>query len=111
MTDVGSVEVRRSLAEIREALWIKRRRRRYQKSAKGTDVRETVPAEEYKINVTFDDPYHQPHLSNFFNAIRGQEELNCPGEIGYETAVAVLKVNDAVRTRQMQLFTEDEFHI
>ena len=77
----------------------------------GTDVRETVPAEEYKINKTFDDPYHMPHLTNFFDAIRGNADLNCPGEIGYETAVAVLKVNDAVRTKQMQKFTKDEFHI
>ena len=77
----------------------------------GTDVRETVPAEEYKINKPFDDPYHMPHLVNFFNAMRGEEELNCPGKTGYETAVAVLKVNDAVRTRQMQSFTKDEFHV
>ena len=79
-------------------------------NTKGTDVRETVPAEEYKINKTFDDPYHQPHLQNFFNAIRGRENLNCPGEIGYETAVAVLKVNEAVRTQKKQFFKPEEFH-
>ncbi len=78
---------------------------------KGTDVRETVPAEEYKINKTFDDPYHKPHLENFFDAIRGEAALNCPGEIGYETAVAVLKVNEAVRTRKVQSFTKEEFHV
>ncbi len=78
---------------------------------RGTDVRETVPAEEYKLNVTFDDPYHMPHLQNFFNAIRGKEELHCPGEIGYETAVAVLKVNEAVRTQQLQKFGPNEFHV
>ena len=77
---------------------------------KGTDVRETVPAEEYKLNVTFDDPYHQPHLLNFFNTVRGLDTLNCPGEIGYETAVAVLKVNDAVKTQQKQFFKPEEFH-
>ncbi len=79
--------------------------------AQGTDVRETVPAEEYKLNITFDDPYHMPHLQNFFNAVRGKEKLNCPGEIGYETAVAVLKVNDAVRTQQIQKFGPNEFHV
>ena len=80
-------------------------------NTRGTDVRETVPAEEYKLNKTFDDPYHQPHLQNFFNAIRGLEELNCPGEIGYETAVAVLKVNKAVQTQQKRLFKPQEFHV
>jgi len=80
-------------------------------NTQGTDVRETVPAEEYKINKTFDDPYHQPHLQNFFNAVRGLEDLNCPGEIGYETAVAVLKVNEAVKTQKKQFFKAEEFHI
>ncbi len=80
-------------------------------NTKGTDVRETVPAEEYKLNKTFDDPYHQPHLKNFFAAIRGLEELNCPGEVGYETAVAVLKVNKAVETQQKQFFKPEEFHV
>lgn len=80
-------------------------------ASRGTDVRETVPAEEYKLNITFDDPYHKPHLENFFNAIRGKEKLNCPGEIGYETAVAVLKVNEAVRTKKQQVFDQKEFHV
>jgi len=37
-----------------------------------------------------DRPHHQPHLENFFDAIRGKANLNCPAEIGYETAVTVL---------------------
>lgn len=36
------------------------------------------------------------HLENFFQAVRGQARPNCPGEVAFATAVAVLKANDAV---------------
>lgn len=75
------------------------------------DVRESIPAAEYKIPVTMTDPYHTPHLKNFFNAIRGTEKLNCPAEIGYETAVTVLKVNEAVEKGQRLEFKPEEFKI
>ena len=73
------------------------------------DVRETIAPPKYDLAVDFNDPYHKPHLENFFNAVRGKEELNCPVEIGYETAVAVLKVNDAVRTGRKLKFNKSEF--
>jgi predicted dehydrogenase len=41
-------------------------------------------------------PPHQLHMENFFNAIRNGTPLSCPPEIAYETAVSVLKANDAV---------------
>jgi predicted dehydrogenase len=75
------------------------------------DVRETVAPEQYGIPVVFDDPYHQPHLENFFNAVRGREPLNCPAEVGYETAVAVLKVNDAVEAGRRVRFEAAEFTV
>ena len=56
-------------------------------------------------------PFHQPHLENFFAAIRGREALNCPGEIGYQTAVAVLKVNDAVASGRRLAFQPDDFKV
>ena len=76
-----------------------------------TDARESVPAAEYEIPVTMDDPYHLPHLKNFFNSIRGKDKLNCPGEIGYETAAMVLKVNEAVAAGQKLTFTPEDFKI
>jgi hypothetical protein len=73
------------------------------------DVRETVAPPSHGIPVDFNDPYHKPHLQNFFNAVRGKEPLNCPAEIGYETAVAVLKVNDAVESGRKLRFNPREF--
>ena len=75
------------------------------------DVRESVPQEKYGIPVNFTDPYHKPHLENFFNAVRGREKLNCPGETGFETAVAVLKVNDAVEKGITLKFNPEEFKV
>ncbi len=75
------------------------------------DVRETIAPPKHGLPVIFNNPYHQPHLKNFLNAIRGKEELNCPAEIGYETAVTVLKVNEAVATGRKLTFDKKEFFI
>ncbi len=75
------------------------------------DVRETLAPTSYDIPVEMTDPYHKPHLENFFDAVRGKAKLNCPAEIGYETAVAVLKVNAAVEAGRRLNFKPDEFHI
>ncbi len=75
------------------------------------DVRETLAPPKHGLPVQFNDPYHKPHLENFFNAIRGLEPLNCPAEVGYETAVSVLKVNQAVATGRKLRFNPKEFHV
>ena len=61
--------------------------------------------------VTLRDPYHQPHLQNFFDAVRGKAKLNCPSEIAYETAVAVLKVNEAIEAQSRLSFKPEDFKI
>jgi len=48
---------------------------------------------------------------NFFDAVRGNAKLNCPAEIGYETAVTVLKVNEAVEAAHKLEFQTDEFKV
>jgi predicted dehydrogenase len=75
------------------------------------DVRESVSPDEHTIPVVLRDPYHQPHLQNFFDAIRGTATLNCPAEIGYETAVTVLKVNEAIDANERLSFQPDEFEV
>ena len=75
------------------------------------DARETIPVAQYDIPVVLNDPYHQPHLENFFHAVRGQEKLNCPAEVGYETAVTVLRVNEAVESRSVLSFDPSEFTV
>jgi hypothetical protein len=72
------------------------------------DSRESVPPPAYYLPVQADKLIHQAHLENFFEAIRGKTRLNCPADIGYETAVTVLKVNEAAAAgRRLELKPED----
>ena len=75
------------------------------------DVRESLPPEHYRFGlpVKMHMLPHQPHLENFFDAIRGKAVLSCPAEVGYRTAVAVLKVNEAVEAGRKLEFQPDEF--
>jgi predicted dehydrogenase len=75
------------------------------------DVRESVSPDEHRVPVLLRDPYHQPHLQNFFDAIRGTVKLRCPAEVGYETAVTVLKVNEAIDAKQRLSFKPEEFRV
>lgn len=56
-------------------------------------------------------PPHQLHLENFFRAIREGTPLSCPSEVGFETAVSVLKVNDAIASGQRLEFNPSEFKV
>ncbi len=73
------------------------------------DVRESEPAPRYKLLVEMNKPAHQPHLENFFDAIAGKAKLSCPAEIGYETAVSVLKVNEAIEAERKLSFKQEDF--
>jgi hypothetical protein len=70
-----------------------------------------VSPDQHVIPVVLRDPYHQPHLQNFFDTIRGTATLNCPPEVGYETAVTVLKVNEAIDAKQRLAFRPEEFEV
>lgn len=75
------------------------------------DVRETLAPPAYDLPVTMEKKYHQPHLENFFDAVRQKAKLNCPAEIGYETAVTVLKVNQAIEAKARLEFKPEEFSV
>ena len=75
------------------------------------DVRETAALDAWGIPVELIKPYHQPHLENFFDAIRYGTALNCPPEVGFETAVAVLSANEAVEKGKKINFTPSDFEV
>jgi predicted dehydrogenase len=75
------------------------------------DVRESVSPDEHRVPVVLRDPYHQPHLQNFFDAVRGEAKLHCPAEVGYESAVTVLKVNEAIDAKQRLSFRPEDFKV
>ena len=75
------------------------------------DVRLSPSLPKWPLPTDLAKPFHQPHLENFFEAVRlgNKEHLNCPAEIGYKTAVATLAVNDAVESQQKRIFDKKEF--
>jgi predicted dehydrogenase len=107
---------------VLETKWDKWVKKGYLKKVEGLDqpesedtvgeVRPPSPKPpKYDMLVKMDKPYHQPHLENFFDALRGKTKLSCPAEVGYETAVAVLKVNDAAEAGRKLNFKPEEFTV
>ena len=75
------------------------------------DVRVTAEAGRWPLPVDLAKPPHQPHLENFFSAVRRGTPLTCPAELAYESAVAVLRVNEAVKSRGLVTFRPDQFTV
>ncbi len=75
------------------------------------EVYKSLPPVTYILPVDFQKSYHQPHLENFFDAVRGKAKLTCPAEIGFESAAVVLKVNEAVDAGKRLDFTEADFKV
>lgn len=73
------------------------------------DVRVSAALGSWPLPIELNKPAHQPHLENFFDAVRLGVPLNCPAELGYETAVAVHKVNEAVEAGRKLMFDPQEF--
>lgn len=77
----------------------------------GETLNPTGRPKEQKLEAQTTKAPHQLHLENFFNAVRKGTPLSCPPEVGYETAVAVLKANQAVEAGQRLEFSPDEFKV
>ncbi len=73
------------------------------------DVRETAALSAWDIPVTLDKAIHQPHLENFFDAVRKGTPLNCPGESAFATAVTILKINQSIAAQKLLTFEPGDF--
>lgn len=65
------------------------------------DVRETAQLAAYEIPVFFNKAIHQPHLENFFRAIRGEAKLNCPADEAFASEYVIHKANEAIAARKL----------
>jgi len=74
-------------------------------------VRETGVVVPYELPVVLNKPLHQPHLENFFDAVRGKGRLTCPAEVAFPIEAVVQKVNRAVEEKKMLLFSADDFKV
>jgi len=77
------------------------------------DSRVTPPPPGYPLPIELNKPAHMPHLENFFAAVRRNkpEMLNCPADLAYESAVAVLAANVSVAQRKTIYFKPEDFHV
>lgn len=73
------------------------------------DVRVTAEAGRWPLPIELANPAHQPHLENFFDAARNGTPLNCPAELAFESCIAVLTTNEAVKAHRMVEFKPEEF--
>ncbi len=73
------------------------------------DVRETAPLVAFDLPVVLNKPLHQPHLENFFGAVRGENELNCDGAHAFESEAPIFKVNPAVAARNTIEMKPEDF--
>jgi len=75
------------------------------------DARETAALAEYKLPVVLDKAIHQPHLENFFQAIRGQAKLNCPADEAFVSEIAIFKAIEAVVSKKMITIQPADYQI
>ena len=75
------------------------------------NVMESKPPAKYDIPVELKDPLHKAHLENFFDAVRGKANLNCPAETAYASTVAALKINEAIECGKSLSLKAGDFEI
>lgn len=75
------------------------------------DVRETADLMAYEIPIVLDKAIHQPHLENFFDAVRGKAKLNCPADEAFHSEASILRINEAVGMKQMLTFKPEDFAV
>ena len=75
------------------------------------DVRETAALAAFEIPVFFNKAIHQPHLENFFNAIRGKCKLNCPADEAFPSEYVIFKANEAIAARKTIDLVPAEFEV
>ncbi|MDR0532561.1 MAG: Gfo/Idh/MocA family oxidoreductase [Verrucomicrobiales bacterium] len=81
------------------------------KSSAKVDARETAALAAYKLPIVLNKAIHQPHLENFFAAIRGEAKLNCPADEAFASEIAVFKAIEAVDTKKLVTLTPEEAHV
>ncbi len=68
-------------------------------------------AVEFAVPIILRKPVAQPHLENFFAAIRGEEKLNCDGATALVSELAVLKINEAISAGRKLTFAPTDFAV
>lgn len=71
----------------------------------------SAPPDKYRIPGGLHKPPHQPHIENFFAAIRGEEKLNCDAREAFESEAPIYWVNPAAERKEVIQFTNKHLSV
>ncbi|MDP3851785.1 MAG: Gfo/Idh/MocA family oxidoreductase [Luteolibacter sp.] len=72
---------------------------------------ESAPPEGFELPGGFNKPAHQPHLENFFAAVRGKAKLNCDARHAFESEAPIYWVNPSALRGQPIQFTSEHLSV
>jgi predicted dehydrogenase len=80
-------------------------------SADSVQSYESPPPEGFDLPGGFNKPAHQPHLENFFAAVRGKEKLNCDARHAFLSEAPIYYVNPSALSHQPIVFTPEQLSV
>ena len=72
---------------------------------------ESAAPEIFELPGGFSKPAHQPHLENFFAAVRGKAKLNCDARHAFESEAPIYWVNPSALSKQPIQFTSEHLSV
>ncbi len=72
---------------------------------------ESAAPEAFDLPGGFNKRAHQPHLENFFDAVRGKATLNCDARHAFESEAPIFWVNPSALSKQPIEFTSQHLHV
>jgi len=73
--------------------------------------RPSRPPLDFELPGAFSKPPHQPHLENFFAAIRGEATLNCDARCAFASEAPMHWIDPSARNRQAITFTGEHLAV
>ena len=81
------------------------------KDTGGVASYESAAPEEFTIPGVLNKPPHQPHLENFFAAVRGEAKLNCDARHAFESEAPIFWVNPSALKKEPIIFTPEQLQV
>ena len=75
------------------------------------DSRVSAPPEGYALPGELNKPPHQPHLENFFAAVRGEGKLNCDARHAFLSEAPIYYVNPSALEKKPIVFTPEQLSV
>ncbi len=72
---------------------------------------ESAAPEGFELPGGFNKPAHQPHLENFFEAVRGKAKLTCDARHAFESEAPIYWVNPSALAKQPIQFTSEHLSV